>query len=150
MYSMSSSTCLFRHYLREVRQDTNFEFTRDFERFLETYRWPGNVRQLVNLAGFVATMADAEELDLDCLPTEVREEYGRGADAPAVGAVAPVAATMAVANDDEAIVPLKDVERQAIERALRLCDDNIPKAAAMLGVSASTIYRKIQGWDSED
>jgi len=37
---------------------------------------------------------------------------------------------------EEAIVPLKDVERQAIERALRLCDDNIPRAAAMLGVSA--------------
>jgi two-component system repressor protein LuxO len=44
------------------------------------------------------------------------------------------------------ILPLWQVEKNAIENALRYCQDNIPNAAALLEVSPSTIYRKIQGW----
>ncbi|MEE4660629.1 MAG: sigma-54 dependent transcriptional regulator [Halieaceae bacterium] len=146
----SDAVILFRHYLREVRQDTNFDFSRDFEHFLQDYQWPGNVRQLINLAGYVATMADSEELTLDSLPAETRESYLRGEGQTGLPPSASATSIESVAAPgDEAIVPLKDVERQAIERALRLCDDNIPRAAAMLGVSASTIYRKIQSWNDE-
>ena len=38
------------------------------------------------------------------------------------------------------------VEKNAIEKAIEICDGNIPLAAAHLGVSASTIYRKIKSW----
>ena len=48
-----------------------------------------------------------------------------------------------VAHDIE---PLWQVEKRAIESAIRVCEDNIPLAAAYLGVSASTIYRKIKSW----
>jgi DNA-binding NtrC family response regulator len=37
-------------------------------------------------------------------------------------------------------------ERDIIERAINKYDGNIPKAAAMLDISPSTIYRKKQGW----
>jgi two-component system repressor protein LuxO len=46
--------------------------------------------------------------------------------------------------------PLKDLEREAIEHAISHFDGNIPQAAAALGVSPSTIYRKRQTWDVED
>jgi DNA-binding NtrC family response regulator len=46
------------------------------------------------------------------------------------------------------IRPLKDIEREAIEQAIAYYDDNIPQAAAALGVSPSTIYRKRQTWDN--
>jgi two-component system repressor protein LuxO len=36
--------------------------------------------------------------------------------------------------------------KNAIESAILFCDGNIPKAAAMLEVSPSTIYRKKLGW----
>jgi DNA-binding NtrC family response regulator len=39
------------------------------------------------------------------------------------------------------------MEREIIEHAILLCGDNVPKAASHLGISASTIYRKRQGWD---
>jgi two-component system repressor protein LuxO len=42
------------------------------------------------------------------------------------------------------------VERDVIERAIEACDGNIPKAAAKLGISPSTIYRKKLSWDAED
>jgi DNA-binding NtrC family response regulator len=44
------------------------------------------------------------------------------------------------------IATLADVEKNAIEQAIELCQDNIVKAASLLGVSPSTLYRKIQQW----
>lgn len=46
-----------------------------------------------------------------------------------------------------AIRPLWEVERDAIESAIAACDGNVSKAAAMLEISASTIYRKKQAWE---
>ncbi|MCL1477507.1 MAG: hypothetical protein MH219_08140 [Marinobacter sp.] len=34
-----------------------------------------------------------------------------------------------------------------IERAIALCGGNVPRAAARLEISASTIYRKKQQWE---
>ena len=59
-------------------------------------------------------------------------------------------ASVAVASGDGDIVPLWKVERDVIERATASCDGNIPKAAAKLGISPSTIYRKKLSWESED
>ena len=47
------------------------------------------------------------------------------------------------------IRPLEAVEREAIENAIAVCEGNVPKAAAMLEVSPSTIYRKLQSWQQE-
>ena len=44
------------------------------------------------------------------------------------------------------IVPLADMERRYIERAIDLYQGNIQLAARKLGISASTIYRKKEGW----
>ena len=43
--------------------------------------------------------------------------------------------------------PLWLVEKEAIEQAIASCDGNIPKAAALLEISPSTIYRKKQSWE---
>ncbi|MEC7291824.1 MAG: helix-turn-helix domain-containing protein, partial [Pseudomonadota bacterium] len=48
--------------------------------------------------------------------------------------------------DDSEIELLSTTERRAIEGAINRCGGNIPVAAAFLGVSASTIYRKKQLW----
>lgn len=47
-----------------------------------------------------------------------------------------------------AIRPLAEVEREAIEAALVVFDGNVPRAAAALGVSPSTLYRKKLAWES--
>jgi len=39
------------------------------------------------------------------------------------------------------------IEKSAIEHAIAACAGNIPKAAAMLEISPSTIYRKKMTWD---
>ncbi len=44
------------------------------------------------------------------------------------------------------IEPLWIVEKRAIQKAIDACDGNIPRAAGLLEVSPSTIYRKLQAW----
>ncbi|HVM84312.1 MAG TPA: response regulator [Candidatus Binatia bacterium] len=46
----------------------------------------------------------------------------------------------------QGIQPLRITERNAIEQAIRASDGNIVKAAALLEISASTIYRKLAHW----
>jgi len=49
-------------------------------------------------------------------------------------------------NSEQIIRPLAEMEQEIIERAIGQCNGNIPKAAAHLGISASTIYRKRAAW----
>jgi two-component system repressor protein LuxO len=49
-------------------------------------------------------------------------------------------------TERETVVPLWIIEKQAIEQAIAMCDGNIPKAAELLRISPSTIYRKRQAW----
>lgn len=46
----------------------------------------------------------------------------------------------------ELITPLADLEKEAIEQAILLCEGNIPAAAHYLGISAATVYRKRNTW----
>jgi len=42
--------------------------------------------------------------------------------------------------------PLADVERELIEATIAHCDGSIPRAAKVLAVSPSTLYRKLESW----
>jgi len=124
-------------------------FTQEAETVLRAYDWPGNIRQLQNVVRNVVVLNEGEEVTVEMLPPPL---------APTMAAAAPVAAgasqiaaetvSTAPAYDDGLIRPLWQVEKDAIERAIDLCGGNIPKAAAMLGISPSTIYRKKTAWES--
>ena len=49
-------------------------------------------------------------------------------------------------NNHPEIIPLWLMEKNAIENAINHCQGNVPKAAALLEVSPSTLYRKKQSW----
>ncbi|MCB1557086.1 MAG: sigma-54-dependent Fis family transcriptional regulator, partial [Alphaproteobacteria bacterium] len=109
-------------------------FAEDAEAILRAYRWPGNIRQLQNVVRHVAVMnhGDQREVTAAMLPGELMHRRNEGGPTGETGG---------------AIVPLSDVERGAIERAIAACAGNVPQAAAMLGVSPSTIYRKKMAWE---
>jgi DNA-binding NtrC family response regulator len=54
-----------------------------------------------------------------------------------------------VAPEPRRVRPLWQVEKETIEEAIAACDGNIPRAAALLEISASTIYRKRMAWEAE-
>lgn len=105
----------------------------DAKAALLAHSWPGNVRELENAIRGAVVLADGEELTAEMLPASVRlSPPSRRAPPPAA--------------DPSAILPLAEVERRAIEAAIAACGGNIPRAAAALGISPSTLYRKRAAW----
>jgi DNA-binding NtrC family response regulator len=49
-------------------------------------------------------------------------------------------------NGKPEVLPLHVTERTAIEQAIQACDGNVVRAAALLEISASTVYRKLAHW----
>jgi two-component system repressor protein LuxO len=137
-YFLSTYAAEERKGFRGLRPETE-------ELFLG-YDWPGNIRQLQNVIRNVVVLHDGDELSVEMLPPPVRDDAAIGR----VGrASVPVAGRGASALVAAPIKPLWLVEKEAIERAIELCGANIPRAAALLEVSPSTIYRKRQAWESE-
>jgi len=122
-------------------------FTPEVEAVLLNYRWPGNVRQLQNVIQNVVVLHDAELVAVRMLPPPlnvvVAEDTVRSAGLPE-------ADTVSRRPDEKAsIKPLWLLEKEAIERAIDFCGGNIPRAAALLEVNPSTIYRKRQAWSAD-
>ncbi|MDO9499548.1 sigma-54 dependent transcriptional regulator [Falsiroseomonas sp.] len=59
------------------------------------------------------------------------------------------AAPLAPPQQNEAFQPLAEVEKRHILAALDRAAQDVPRAAAMLGINPSTIYRKLQAWRSD-
>lgn len=71
-------------------------------------------------------------------PQQTLPEELAGAKYPAIDAISQ--------RMSDHIKPLAEVEREAIEQAIKVCRGNIPKAAALLDVAPSTLYRKLASW----
>lgn len=100
---------------------------------LHRYDWPGNVRQLRNLIENLVLMTSTGVVTFTDLPEEFLEE----AVEPRTN---PPAASGAPETEAES---LDKMERRAIEGAITAARGNVAAAAEMLGLSRSTIYRKL-------
>ncbi|MGB0713310.1 MAG: sigma-54-dependent transcriptional regulator, partial [Gammaproteobacteria bacterium] len=138
-----------RRFLDEFSAEEGKGFSRfdvATEQLILNYRWPGNVRELQNVVRTIVVLNDGDEVIPGMLPDMLR-----GTGQPVVGAsrsgvASPAVPRAAPAGASQAIKPLWLVEKEAIEAAIQANDDNIPRAAAALEISPSTIYRKIQSW----
>jgi two-component system repressor protein LuxO len=116
-----ATTFLARFAAEERRGFVRFED--EAMRLMQAYAWPGNVRELANAVRHAVVMHDGDAVTAAMLPE------GLHADAPAE-----VAESYAAR------------ERAFIEATLAACDGSVARAAARLGISPSTIYRKVEGW----
>lgn len=113
------------------------------------YPWPGNVRELENVVrGMVVLHDGGEEVQSEMLPPTVRGEVTHKS------SPGRIAASKVTHHDQgetaRTLRPLWLQEKEIIEEAISECDGNIPRAAAMLEISASTIYRKKQIWQARE
>jgi len=139
---------LLETYTRE--ENKHFErFAPETESILRNFDWPGNVRQLQNVIRNIVVLNNQDIVTPAMLPPPLNEVSASAA-APAAqgGAEAGDIPAAAGTTSTEAIQPLWQIERRVIEQTIEHCDGNVPKAAALLEISPSTIYRKRQQWES--
>jgi two-component system repressor protein LuxO len=153
---------LARHFLQAFSREDGKAFkgfAPEAEAVLLGYAWPGNVRQLQNVIRSVVVLNDGETVTPDMLPRtmstgtplirpmEAATAAAQPLAAPASGAAsAPASGPWATF---ETIRPLEQVIRETIESAVDVCGGSIPRAAAALQVSPSTLYRRIEAWRGE-
>ena len=106
---------------------------------LRGYAWPGNVRELRNTVESLLLTSNEDEVDCVELPDEIRAAAAHPGSDPGT----PSPAHSAPASS------LEESERQAIMRAVKSMHGNLAQAARLLGVSRSTLYRKVERYHLE-
>lgn len=89
------------------------------------YAWPGNVRELQHTMERAVILGDGSLL---------RPE----------NFVFQAAAPTRSHKEEMEVLNLEQLERQAVERAMRLSEGNMTKAAEYLGITRFALYRKIE------
>jgi two-component system repressor protein LuxO len=129
------------HMLTHFTREEGKRFTSlspEVEALFRSYSWPGNVRQLQNTIRNIVVLYDGAVVTREMLPATLR-------DIPVDGNAA-----ASTNSPDQQIAPLWLTEKRAIEEAIRHCGGNIPKAADLLAISNSTIYRKRRDWAARE
>jgi two-component system response regulator HydG len=94
---------------------------------LQAYDWPGNVRELENALERAAVLTPRGEIGLDTLPARVSTPRA-----------APIVSDRLPPNP-----PLEIIERAYIHWVLQAESGNKTRAAEILGIDPSTLYRKL-------
>ena len=140
---------LARHFMAKAAARENKQIREIDARAMELligHPYPGNVRELENTISHAVVSAGGPTLTLAHLPASFRSAAALGMRHPVRHKPSMPEATTA----DGRFKTMRDVEREHIERALALCGSNKTDAAALLGVSRMTLYRKLESWAVED
>ncbi|OUR65851.1 sigma-54-dependent Fis family transcriptional regulator [Methylophaga sp. 42_25_T18] len=126
-------TLLLRHFGREFA-GTNavVRYSKEAEHCLQTYAWPGNIRELMNFCQRMALLNPGKALRPEDLPVEMLPEAAASNHAftlPPTG------------------IKLAQVELDLIEQALEMAAGNRSRAARLLGVSRDTLLYRMQKYD---
>ena len=139
---------LSKFLLKQVGGTVQPELTDEALAALRAYSWPGNVRQLKNCLERAVILSNNGRITLSELPPEVVRP------APVL-TPAGIIQPPAVANEGAAATPvgapgsLREVERQQILAALEQTGWHRGKTAEILGISPSTLYRRLRDYDLE-
>ena len=101
---------------------------------IREYKWPGNVRQLENAVIYAVNTAQNGIIEVNDLPAIV---LGGN----------PLAYSTDTLIDSGPVQSIEAMERIVIENALYKTKNNITKAAEILGIGKSTLYRKLKDYD---
>ena len=122
-------------FLERIAKERNEEvkrLTSEATEAILAYDWPGNVRELENALEHAAVLSPGNELDTSVLPARVLEPKAQ----PLVGERVPVNPTLEV------------IERAYINWVLDSEGGNKSRAAEVLGIDPSTLYRKLSRYES--
>jgi len=92
---------------------------------LSAYHWPGNVRELGNVLEMAAIVCTGGVIQVKHLPQRIFKNIPNS-------------------KTSGSIQPLKEMEADVLKNALAQCEGNIAEVSRQLGLSRSTIYRRMK------
>jgi DNA-binding NtrC family response regulator len=101
--------------------------------------WPGNVRELENTVERIVVLNTASQISVDMIPDVVRQGGNRAESEGSGNAIE--------LGSDGVILPMHEIERRAVQRALSICRGNVSQAARRLQIGQATLYRKIKKYE---
>ena len=132
---------LARHFL--LRQSRvlgrSFTITPEAMAALRQYTWPGNVRELENMLERVTYLMPKTSITIDDLPMDVQQSLDR----PVQLEETELQSTTVTSTNGALKVQSVNAEVQAIVSAWRASDGHTARAAALLGISRTTLWRKM-------
>jgi PAS domain S-box-containing protein len=134
---------LIAHFMERIsgRLGRSVRLSPEASRQLLAHRWPGNVRELENALEYAVTVCEGQTIHVRDLPPEIQA----GTTAPPAAARTPVAASAPAARPLPADLPSEDMAEAArIESALLKARYNRTAAAELLGMSRTTLWRKMR------
>ena len=119
------------HFLKHFSSENQTKkITRDAMEVLKRYDWPGNVRELENVLERAVILDEDGVIDKNDLPERVLEGPGRRG-------------SLII---DSPTMTLGELEREYILKVLNYTRWHKKRAAEVLGINASTLYRKLQAY----
>ena len=100
---------------------------------LQSYDWPGNVRELENALERAVILSSGGKIDANALPERVTERRAE-----------PLISEKVITNPT-----LESIERATILWVLQSEGGNKSRAAEVLGIDPSTLYRKLSRYGVE-
>ncbi|NLB52780.1 MAG: sigma 54-interacting transcriptional regulator [Syntrophomonadaceae bacterium] len=141
---------LFEHFIQQMSPKFNRQISKvdpAVIKCLEVYDWPGNIRELQNVVERILLVAEDGRITVDYLPREIVNEavgHSRERWDFIPGSVSDVSGL----NVDRSMRKLyvMEQEKEKIIRALDMHGGVVSRAAAELGISRNTFYRKMKNY----
>lgn len=127
---------LIRHLMRNIDVGvggSKLEIDPEVDDILQSYNWPGNVRQLENVINRVSILADGGRITLLDLPPEISSQSG-----------SPEESGKFIAAGGDLREQLRQAEAKMITKALEDAGGDRKLAAQRLGIGLSSLYRKME------
>lgn len=135
---------LFNYFLKEMSTRLN-RHIRVVEPavidYLEAYDWPGNIRELQNVVERILLVTEDAHITQEHLPREIINRSGKKNEGEPESPIPGFLSTREMRKQYAL-----EQEREHIINALNDYGGNISKAAGSLGISRSTLYRKMKGY----
>ncbi len=134
---------LSNYFLSRFNEKYHFkkQFSNEALQCMESYSWPGNVRQLRNVVEQSVVLSDSKEIDATFTKQIIRNIAGS---IPKDTTIKEKYSSSKTADSSSLLDELDQIERKRIMDALVQCNGNRKKAVELLGMSRSKLYRKLQ------
>ena len=123
---------LFKYLLAKICKKLNVnypEFDSTIMKYLKSYHWPGNIRELENYIERAVLLAQGNKISIEHFPYKVIQNM--------------------FMPEQMELTTLEKMEKEFIQRALDVFDGNVSKASELLGITRKTLYNKMKSFNMQ-